>query len=130
MSVFNKIVIRILPFIMIVIIAKGAILMTIYNMNQTVFTELFCENKAKPELQCNGHCKLSKIANSESQDKKKSHPGEINFETQVFVYSDFAFNKPFIILPSKETSKAIPFKESVYSYLFINKPFHPPTALS
>ncbi len=31
-----------------------------YEANKAAITEEFCENKAKPELQCNGQCHLAK----------------------------------------------------------------------
>jgi hypothetical protein len=31
-----------------------------YQTNKAAITEQFCENKAKPELQCNGQCHLAK----------------------------------------------------------------------
>lgn len=127
MSSVKKIVSRVLPFLLMVIIAKGAILMTIYDIDQTVFVNLFCENKDKPEMKCNGHCKLAKISSEETQNKKKSHPGEINFETQIFVYTDFSVERHFEILFTEEAKVNYALKKSVYSYLFTNKHFHPPT---
>ena len=40
---------------------KTTILQFEYSFFNDNFTEQFCENKAKPELKCNGKCHLTKI---------------------------------------------------------------------
>src|SRR5688572_249144 len=48
-----------------------------YNLNKEYIANNLCENRAKPQLQCQGTCHLSKqlaksVENSESQDTKTS----------------------------------------------------------
>lgn len=43
-----------------------------YLVDNEDFTELFCINKEKPELECNGKCEVSKIAQQEQDQKEKS----------------------------------------------------------
>jgi hypothetical protein len=51
---------------------KTAILQFEYSFFNESFTEQFCENKAKPELKCNGKCHLKKISKEQNeQDSTK-----------------------------------------------------------
>ena len=48
-------------------------------VNQAEITELFCINKKKPELECNGKCHLKKTLETESGDFS-GFPGLPSFE--------------------------------------------------
>lgn len=56
----------------------NAILFIDYEINKTEITELFCINKDKPELNCNGSCHLMQ------QLKEREHK-----ESQQINYQDF-----------------------------------------
>lgn len=46
------------------------LLTTFYYVDKELFIEKFCENIDKPELECNGKCKLKKIAENTSNKEK------------------------------------------------------------
>lgn len=56
-----------------------------YELNIEYITEKFCENKAKPELKCNGKCHLAKELQSLSQDtNSETESPQINFLAETF----------------------------------------------
>ncbi len=59
-----------------------------YLVNQTTITELFCINKDKPQLECNGKCHLTKeLIKAESENTETPFPQSINeFNTEFISY--------------------------------------------
>lgn len=54
-----------------------------FELDPVGFIEKLCENRDKPELQCNGKCQLIKV--SESQNKEQSIPeGIVGFKEILF----------------------------------------------
>lgn len=45
-----------------------------YALDIDSFVEQFCENKDKPQLQCNGKCYLTKVSKDSSSDKTDKLP--------------------------------------------------------
>jgi len=96
-----------------------------YKLDPVGFIEALCENKDKPELQCNGKCHLKKVA--ESQDSNKKTPENIvDFKELILVSYPKEDFKLCIISSSK---KQLPnHYNNLYSYLNIVDWFHPPKA--
>jgi hypothetical protein len=40
---------------------------TMYEYDRASFIKMFCINKYRPQLKCNGQCKLSKMQNEENE---------------------------------------------------------------
>lgn len=47
------------------------LLYSLYAVDQTIFIELFCVNKDKPEMHCNGSCMLSKLDDQHHHNSDK-----------------------------------------------------------
>ncbi|PWH85778.1 hypothetical protein DIT68_06705 [Brumimicrobium oceani] len=58
-----------------------------YIMDIEQFTELYCENKDKPELKCNGKCHLSDQL-ADNQEEKESK--EIHVSPEILMFLDEA----------------------------------------
>lgn len=58
--------------------------LTYFNLNQSILTEKYCENKDKPNACCMGKCYLSKKINSE-QDESSSKPALQDQNTPLFL---------------------------------------------
>lgn len=43
-----------------------------FQLRRTQITEMFCVNKAKPEMKCNGQCHLKKRVTEQSEQESKS----------------------------------------------------------
>ena len=60
---------------------KGALFVN-YLVNQAEITKQFCENKAKPKMNCNGKCHLAKqFAKQDKQEKSTSETQKFKVET-------------------------------------------------
>jgi len=87
-----------------------------YQVNKESITKIFCENKTKPLLKCNGKCHLKKQL--AKQDKKENTPSN-NIKTKLEIQL-FSENKSFAFVNS------ITKKNRHYSiYLFSDSDPHP-----
>lgn len=65
---------------------KNSLILNFYLLDNQDFTELFCENKEKPAMHCNGNCQLSKMAD---QENKNEIPAIIQqLKSDLVYYSD------------------------------------------
>lgn len=100
-----------------------------YVVNYEYISKELCENKAKPELQCNGKChlmkELAKASEAEkplSSNKKDTSKNEI----EVVFYQDIVPTQlPFIHVPAH--SLVANNYSNQYTFLNSSTIFHPPT---
>ncbi len=52
---------------------KSGVMLSFYLADTQSFVELFCVNQDKPEMECNGKCELSKLAEQSPSSEKPSH---------------------------------------------------------
>ncbi|WP_051413442.1 hypothetical protein [Zhouia amylolytica] len=98
-----------------------------YIINYKYISEVLCENKDKPELNCDGKCYLSKMLAQETteQDKNPFEGKQLKTETfQIICFKTFSFINTFT---SKQFHSPIfGHDESVTSNLFAFTIPHPP----
>lgn len=70
--------------VMLFCVTKNSILFALYEFDTGAFVSLFCENKGRPQLNCNGHCKLVQMA--KEQDKKDASDSLNNLQQEIFLY--------------------------------------------
>ena len=66
---------------------KSGIMISFYMVDTKNFVELFCVNKEKPELECNGKCELSKLAENDTSTEKPTYLDVLQKEIVLF-FSD------------------------------------------
>lgn len=92
-----------------------------FTLNNSEFTEKYCENKYRPALKCNGKCKLAKIAKENEKNnsgKSTSQEKEIEFLFQPFDTVEF-----IVLSPVK---KQIRTKCDLHNFNSFQDNFHPP----
>lgn len=105
---------------------KSSITFIYYELDPIGFIEDLCENKDKPELQCNGKCQLKKItdASSENPENPKSI---IDFKQTLL------FNEVFTYLEQTlffyDIKQKFIYKNN-YHYIDIMNHFRPPKTSS
>lgn len=70
--------------IMLISVMRNTVLYAVYEYNKAFFIDLFCVNKNRPQLQCNGHCKLAQMQREETEQKASEMLKQLQFETVVF----------------------------------------------
>ena len=93
-----------------------------YELDPVGFIEKLCENKDKPELQCNGKCHLKKV--TESIPSEKNEPTQLIDFKELLLYTQelHKYNLSFNI----NTEKAAFNYKNLYAYKGLNDCFRPP----
>ena len=101
-----------------------------YQARKAEITQLFCVNKAKPRLHCNGKCHLRKQLGKATDTESKS-PGSGFAKVKYEVMAPLAS----VVLPTLTVSYPVsvhfaPRIASCYAFSLAKGIFHPPTAQS
>lgn len=102
-----------------------------YAVNYKYIATVLCENKAKPELQCNGKCHLMKSLgkNAETDSSQPLEKKTTSSEKEVLFYEEsFRYcNRSWIV----EVEPKVNYEYlNLYAYLNPNFLFRPPAILS
>jgi len=96
----------------------------LYSVDQSLFVELFCMNKDKPQIHCNGSCMLSKLDEQKSQDSNTPISPHITQFQLYFYVQQFDFKLNFPSLSRVEDNY---FYQDFYDSKYLKEIFHPPT---
>ncbi len=97
-----------------------------YELNKAYITEMFCVNKSRPALQCDGQCFLMKKLKQQDQQNEKIPASVVDSrDLQMFPIQEIKkINFDFVTaLPEPEYAK------SFISRTIIHDVFHPPKLL-
>lgn len=102
-----------------------------YIVNYDYITKVLCENKAKPELKCNGKCHLMKemASQSEKENPLQNNKKVATSESEVLFFQEIAtlqFSQVFI----HNTSINLDHYSNQYFHLNSSNVFHPPIFIS
>ncbi len=100
-----------------------------YALFNDNFTELYCENKDKPQMECHGKCQLKNQAEPESSSKHQPILNKKLHEPVILFYQE---NKESIKsdLNDVKTTQAVHYKKEMYRFLFLGNIFKPPIHFS
>lgn len=87
------------------------------------FVERYCENKERPELNCDGKCELAKMLLQESNEENP--PLNIDFlKTEIVLFLETRMEFDFRI--HDENTTAISECTNLYRFNLIDQEIHPP----
>lgn len=105
--------------------ASRLLIIANYEVNKDYISKNLCENKAKPQMHCNGKCHLKKQLQKEDK-KENSASSSIKEKLEVQFFSDIeSLKKPAAVTTQSKLNS---------NYLFSNYSkhltavFHPPQA--
>lgn len=111
--------------IMLVSIMKNAVLYAIYKYDTETFIAMFCENKYRPQMKCDGKCKLAKMQKEQNEKDAADTLKQLQVETVCNAPA-----RPFSIVHNEffqvDTAiKGIYYQQS-YSFLYVTELIKPP----
>lgn len=127
----NKAICNLFLFCMVAVLFSNTLinftLFINYQLNQLEITRKFCENKAKPKMQCNGKCYLAKqLAKQENQ--KKTPSDKKDFKVKIIELTAQLFEQiTFDGQTQKSTSSSCYAYSEARSDAHLIEIFHPPT---
>lgn len=104
---------------------KSSILYAVYGFNREVFIELFCVNKDRPDLHCDGKCELSRMFREKQEENASRLLVQLQLENQYFPP---CFSFKFAEMPAVSGTESVPapLRPDTYSFDFIKKNRKPP----
>lgn len=100
-----------------------------YIINYDYISAELCENKAKPEMHCNGKCHLKKqLAKASDSEKPLSQKKNQASETEVLFFQDTVSSNPHTKVSIISSNTFI--YTNLYSYQDGYCCFHPPLVIS
>lgn len=99
-----------------------------YVANYDYIVNVLCENKDKPEMQCNGKCHLTKELAKEAgaEDDNPFNSKTSKTEIPQFIISENIGEYSFASTGEFISVENIGYKPNLNSTLFISKILHPP----
>jgi len=126
---FSKIAASLLLGIMFFCVSKNSILLALYQLDTAAFVTLFCENKDRPKLKCNGQCKIAEMA--KEQDRKDGALVLSNLQTEIFLFYQEPLDLTKGLPNSRIANKEIlDYHTYHYSFIFLSRSDKPPEFLS
>lgn len=98
-------------------------MISFYLVDNSSFTELFCVNQDKPEMECNGKCELSKLTKDSTS---KGKPSQLDFlqEQVLLFFNPVQHLEVFQFSQEQETAMAY---LNNYKYQHFPRITHPPS---
>ena len=98
-----------------------------YFVNYDYIVKELCENKAKPELKCNGKCHLAKeLASAADSDNANSTDKKVVAQQYELLYFQEIESITFNFINSNFTPQVVNSYTDNYIHLGIDSTFHPP----
>ncbi len=110
--------------IMLLSMVKTPILYTVYEYDKAAFIEWFCENKDRPQLACDGQCKLAEMQREQSEENAFNLLKQLQSETVYVspVSTPLIDNDQYLVVDKNLPS----YYHQLYSFLFISTLVKPP----
>lgn len=94
-----------------------------YELNKAYITKMFCVNKSRPSLKCEGKCFLRKQLNEKDQTEKQ-YPGKVLDVKEIHLIPiDNPSGQTLVTFVKKIVP---PFLNTLFSRNYIHEVFHPP----
>lgn len=112
--------------LMMVSMMKTTILSTFYQYDKASFIEMFCVNKNRPQLNCDGKCYLAKMQKEQNEKRASDFLKHLQLEVIYFSSANpFTFPNNNLSFPTVKAN--LPFDYSrTYSFLYSAKLAKPP----
>ena len=100
-------------------------ILTYFQLNRVYITEMYCENKEKPQLNCDGQCFLAKKLQA-AEEKTSDNDGARTLNQQLEIPLFIISTPAFVSFIGEEPVLDIPLLINHYSFLRSSTLFHPP----
>ena len=123
---------KIIIIVILAIFLKPILPVVDYVINYDYISKVLCENKAKPEIQCNGKCQLMKeMAKASEAEKPINSDKKTNFTQEIeLLFCNEVTETNFIqIYFHNKTSVANKYA-NLYFHTASSSVFHPPKIIS
>ena len=123
---------KIIIIVILAIFLKPILPVVDYVVNYDYISKVLCENKAKPEIRCNGKCHLMKELAKASEDEKPINSDKkTNFTQEIeLLFCNEVTETNFIQIYFHNKTSVADNYANLYFHTVSCSVFHPPTIIS
>lgn len=100
-------------------------LYAIYEYDTNLFATMFCKNTDRPQLKCNGKCKLAEMKKEQNEKDVANRLKQLQSEI-AYYYPISSLNIAYNDLYSEKIVRKAAYLNSLYSFLFTSQLVKPP----
>ena len=121
---------NVIIFIAFVMLSRPLWPIVEYMINYDYIVTRLCENKDKPEMECNGKCYLTKQLAKEAAGEEENPFGNNSYKTEIphFIIAEKLPEFRFASILAADSHKNSGYKPDLYTSPFISEILHPPRA--
>jgi hypothetical protein len=107
---------------------KNSAMYLLYEYDVNLFISLCCENKARPQLHCNGKCKLAKMQKEQQEDDAAKTLKQLQAD------SLFSFQLTYTLIPvlhhCEDKREYCIYNKQLPSFLYVTRNDKPPESVT
>jgi len=120
---------KIISFLLLIVLAFQCLgsmgVFVWFESNRSFIAANLCENRARPEMHCNGQCVLmKKLKALDEKSSDKSLPQNVKYETFICLIQDQLTIPEQILIRAEH--KYITYYSAYYSFIHFKNNFRPP----
>src|SRR4051812_46679306 len=103
---------------------SSSVIYIYYLTNKNYFAQILCENKANPQMHCNGHCHLKKQLDQQQKKEQSAPVGNVKDKTEIVYF----YQSPNLNIFSSSQSNINNFHAAeLLTTDYPSSVFHPPS---
>ncbi|QIH34785.1 hypothetical protein K2F45_20275 [Sphingobacterium siyangense] len=120
---------KIVSFLLLIVLAYQCLgsmgVFVWFESNRSFIAANLCENRARPEMHCNGQCVLmKKLKALDEKSSEKDLPQNVKYETFICLMQDFIIMPEQMSICVKNTY--VTYYNAYYSFIHFKNNFRPP----
>lgn len=128
MKYLQNIVTGLLLLVVLTGAMKNSLLLMYYQVDTTAFINTFCVNKNRPQLHCDGKCKLSQLLKEKEQ--KEANDTLVSLQADYLLFQPAEkINLPLPVLQETEQTPPGTAYRNGYQFQFLSHTDRPPQAI-
>lgn len=128
-KLFHNIITSVLLLVVLTGAMKNSVLLMYYQVDSTAFINTFCVNKDRPQLHCDGKCKLSQIL--KEKERKAANETLVSLQAEYLLFQPT--EKITLQLPTLQvTTQPAPVAvySNLYQFQFLSRTDRPPQTIA
>ncbi len=108
---------------------KNTLLLMYYQVDTTAFINTFCVNKDRPQLHCDGKCKLSQLL--KEKERKEANETLVSLQAEYLLFQPtekIKLQLPTILVTDQPAPVAV--YSNLYQFQFLSRTDRPPQTIA
>ena len=129
MRLLHNIVTSVLLLVVLTGAMKNSLLLMYYQVDTTAFINTFCVNKDRPQLHCDGKCKLSQLL--KEKERKEANETLVSLQAEYLLFQPtekIKLQLPSLLVTDQPAPVAV--YSNLYKFQFLSRSDRPPQTIA